>query len=206
MTTTLNSLEQRVVLDNISWDLYEGLLLAHRDRSVPRFTYDRGCLEIMSPSSEHEQLKHAVAQLVDIVAEEKQISLKGFGSTTFRREDIARGFEPDACFYGENLRLVQGKAEIDLRNDPPPDLAIEIDIIKSSLDRLSIMAEAGIPELWRYNKAGWRILILQDGVYAEHAQSRILPGFTTETISILIEESRTFEPLRWKKRVRERSR
>ena len=87
MATVLRVSEQRILLDNIPWDLYEGLLAAHRDRSVPRFTYDRGQLEIMSPSAEHEQLKETVTLLVNIVAEEMHINVEGFGSTTFRREE-----------------------------------------------------------------------------------------------------------------------
>jgi Uma2 family endonuclease len=92
MTTVVRAPEQRVLLDNITWDLYESLLAAHGDRSVPRFTYDRGQLEIMSPSAEHEQIKETVTLLVNMVAEETHLNLEGFGSTTFSREDMARGF------------------------------------------------------------------------------------------------------------------
>ena len=84
MTTTPGSSEQRVVLHNICWDLYERLLCAHQDRPVPRFTYDRGHLEIVSPSSEHEEITDTVSLLVNVVAEELGINVKGFGSTTFR--------------------------------------------------------------------------------------------------------------------------
>jgi Uma2 family endonuclease len=203
MTTTLRSPEQRVVLHHISWDIYESLLFAHRERSVPRFTYDRGELEIVSPSAEHEQLTRTVALLVNIVAEETERNVKDFGSTTFRLEDQERGFEPDACFYIENLARVRGKEEFDLRIDPPPDLAIEIDIASSSLDKFSIMAEARVPEVWRYDKNGLRILSLQQGRYHERESSLALPPLTAETISRLVEESRTLEPLAWTQRVRE---
>jgi len=196
MTTTLRSPEQRIVLDNISWDIYESLLLCRRDRSVPRFTYDRGQLEIVSPSAEHEQLKEKVTLLVNIVAEEIRVNLEGFGSTTFCREDLDRGFEPDACFYIENLARIRGKKDVDLGLDPPPDLAIEIDITSSSLDKFSIMAEVGVPEVWRYDTGGgWRILRLQRAQYAEEGESVALPGLTVEAITQLIEESRTLEPL-----------
>src|SRR6185295_11005426 len=91
MTIDLIDSEQRIVLDNISWDLYERLLTAHRDRRVPRFTYDRGCLEIVSPSAEHERITERIALLVNLVAEVKGINVAGYGSTTFRREDLAKG-------------------------------------------------------------------------------------------------------------------
>jgi Uma2 family endonuclease len=99
MATVLSPPEQRVLLDNITWEMYESLLRAHRERSVPRFTYDRGQLEIMSPSLEHEELKDTVALLINTLAEEMCINTRSFGSATFRRADLQRGFEPDGCFY-----------------------------------------------------------------------------------------------------------
>jgi Uma2 family endonuclease len=202
MTTTLHTPEQRVLLDNIAWDLYESLLMAHRDRSVPRFTYDRGQLEIMSPSAEHEQIKETVTLLVNIVAEETSTNVEGFGSTTFRREDIARGFEPDACFYIENLTRVKGKTEIDLQTDPPPDLVIEIDITSSSLDKFAILAHVGVPEVWRYDGQRLRILRLTNTVYVEQEESTALPGVTSLDVSRFLEESRTLERLAWLRHVR----
>lgn len=206
MTTTLDPPEQRIVLNNVTWDLYEGLLIANRECSAPRFTYDNGYLEIMSPSVEHEQLKDSVVQLVHIFAEEKRISIKGFGSTTFLREDLAKGFEPDACFYSANLSRVRGKTKLDLRVDPPPDLAIEIDITRSSLDKLSIMAQIGVPELWRCHRNTWRILRLAPTGYSDETESAVLPGLDIEMISTVLEESRTLDPLEWMRRVRERVR
>jgi Uma2 family endonuclease len=205
MTTTPISAEssQRVVLNGISWDLYERLLEAHLDSAVPRFTYDKGHLEIMSPSDQHEQLTDAVRHLVNVVAEVMRINVKGFGSTTFRRRDIQRGFEPDACFYGKNLHCVLGKkSKLDLRTDPPPDLVIEIDLGRSSLNKESIIAQFGVPEVWRYRRRSWRILGLEAGGYREQQESSILPGVTAELISTWIENSRTLEPLVWTQQVR----
>jgi Uma2 family endonuclease len=203
MTTTVGSPEQRVVLHNISWDIYESLLFAHQDRRVPRLTYDRGELEIVSPSSEHEQLADSVVLLVNVVGEELGIGVKGFGSTTFRLEDQERGFEPDGCFYIHNLGLVLGKNRLDLRVDPPPDLVIEIDITSSSLDKFSIMAEAGVPEVWRYDGNGWSILALQEGKYEERDFSVGLPVLSVKLLAFLVEQSRSLEPLTWLRLVRE---
>ena len=201
MTTTLLYPEQRVVLENISWSLYEELLDAQQNRRAPRFTYDRGALEIMSPSAEHEQIVYNITLLVALFAEVKGINIQGLGSTTFRRKDLSRGFEPDACFYRPNLHRVN-KNRIDLAFDPPPDLVIEIDIASSSIDKASIAAEVAVPELWRYDKNGWRIFILDAGVYVED-QSKMLPGLTRQLITELMEESRTLNPLPWMARVRE---
>ena len=209
MTTILTHAEpgQKIVLRNISWDLYERILKANHDRRVPRFTCDKGQLEIMSPSDQHEQLIDAIRHLIQLVAEELRINLKGFGSTTFRRWDIRRGFEPDACFYSKNLGRVFGKrSKLDLRTDPPPDLVIEIDIGASSLDKEAIMEQFGVPELWRYRRRSWRILVLGPNGYEERPQSSILPGLTAKVLSTLMQQSRVLEPLAWNRFIRKAAR
>src|SRR6266849_3514683 len=102
--------EQRIVLRNVSWETYERLLADHQDSSAPRFTYDRGTVEIMSPLPEHEEINRALASLVENFAVEWRISFRNLGSTTFKREDMGRGFEPDSCFYLRNAVQIRGKA------------------------------------------------------------------------------------------------
>ena len=202
MATVLSSsADQRVVLHDIDWETYESILEAHRDRSVPRFTYDRGRLEIMSPSPEHEQLKDIAAQLVNVVAEEMVLDLQGLGSTTFRREDLERGFEPDACFYIQNAARIRGKTELDLRTDPPPDLVIEIDT-SPSINKFPIFAQLGVPEVWRYNGKRWIILVLEGGEYVEREESVALPGLTGSVITRFVEEGRTLRRPEWLRLVR----
>jgi Uma2 family endonuclease len=203
MATVLSPPDQRVLLDNITWEVYESLLAAHRDRSVPRFIYDRGQLEIMSPSAAHEQLKETVTLLVNIVAEEKGINAEGFGSTTFRRADLARGFEPDACFYIDHLGRVKGKTEIDLRSAPTPDLVIEIDLTSPSLNKFAIFAHLGVPEVWRYDGERMHMYRLAGTEYVEQAQSLVLRGLTSSDITRFLTESRTLARLVWLRRVRE---
>lgn len=202
MVAVVSPPEQRVLLENISWELYEGLLEAHRDFSVPRFTYDRGRLEIMSPSAEHEQLKETVSLLINIVAEEMDLNAEGFGSTTFRRQDIDRGFEPDVCFYVANLAQVKGKREIDLQSDPPPDVVVEIDITRSSLDKFAVFAQLGIPEVWRHDGEQLRMFQLADAGYHEVSPSPIFSGVTGEMVSRFLEDSRVDERLIWLRNVR----
>ena len=203
MATVVSPTDQRIVLDNISWEMYESLLEAHRDRSAPRFTYDQGRLEIMSPSPEHETLKDVAAQLVNIVAEELEADLQGLGSTTFRREDLDRGFEPDACFYIQNAVRIRGKTELDLRIDPPPDLLIEIDITSPSINKFPIFAQLGVPEVWRYDGQRWIILTLEGEGYVEREKSTALPGLTSAAIERLIEEGCRMRRPEWLRRVRE---
>ena len=121
------------------------------DGAAPRLTYDRGTLGIMSPSSEHERYNRAVAQIVEELAAELDVDMDSLGSTTFRREDIDRGFEPDSCLYVRNAPRVRGKKRIDLAADPPPDLVIEIDITSPSLNKFPVLAHVGVPEVWRFD-------------------------------------------------------
>jgi Uma2 family endonuclease len=202
METVKSPPEQHMALHNISWDTYEGLLADRADSSAPRFTYDRGTLEIMSPSAEHEESNRALAALVEVVAEELDLDLRNLGSTTFRREDLQRGFEPDSCFYLHNEPRVRGKGEIDLTVDPPPDLVIEIDITKPSLDKLPIYAQVGVPEIWRYDGRRVAILTLAGATYAEVARSRVLPALTGAVLSHFSEESRAMRRADWLRRVR----
>src|SRR5215208_3944298 len=125
METVKSRAEQRVLLRNISWETYERLLDERGDSRVPRLAYDRGDLEIMSPSSEHESVAYFVALLVAVLAEEMRVNAYGVGSTTYRRGDIGRGFEPDGSFYIRNEERIRGKPRIDLSVDPPPDLVLE---------------------------------------------------------------------------------
>ena len=139
--------EQRVLLRNVSWETYERLLAEREESRVPRFAYDRGMLEIMSPSTELEHPSHIIALLVEVFAEEMNVNVYGVGSTTFRREDLDRGFEPDACFYVQNEEHVRGKPRIGLNVDPPPDLVIEVDITSPPLNKLPIDAQIDVPEI-----------------------------------------------------------
>lgn len=202
MSTAIATEEQRIRLNNISWAMYQDLLQAHTDASVPRFTYDRGELEIMSPSPTHEYLKDITALLVNIIAEPLAIDLEGFGSTTFHREDILRGFEPDACFYIANLPLVKGKTKLDFNGDPPPDLVIEIDITNPSLPRFPIFADFGVPEVWRHDGVRLQIFRLEAGAYVEHDRSAALPNLAAATITELLNVCREMPRREWLRHVR----
>ncbi len=203
MATVLNPPEQRVLLQDINWETYESILEAHKSRSVPHFTYDGGLLEIMSPSAEHENLNRTAASLVEVVAEEMALDMMNLGSTTFRREDLKRGFEPDSCFYVQSVERVRGKTELDMTVDPPPDLLIEIDITSPSINRFPLFAQLGVPEVWRYDGKRWMILALEGGEYAERKESIALPGLTAARIGRFVEEGRTMRRPEWLRWVRD---
>jgi Uma2 family endonuclease len=201
METVKVPAEQRVVLHNIGWNTYERLLADHENNSGPRFTYDRGELEIMSPSPEHEKFNRRIAQLVLAVAEERGIEAEDFGSTTFRREDLERGFEPDSCFYIQNEEHVRGKNRIDLAVGPPPDMVI--DITSPSFSKLPIYAQIGVPEVWRYDGVRASIFVLEDREYAEAGESAALPSLTSDVLTRFIEESASPGSTHWLRTVRE---
>jgi len=203
MATVLAPPEQKVILRNVSWETYERLLGERGDDSVPRFAFDQGNLEIMRPSREHEEYKYALARIVDVVAEELGINERGLGSTTFKREDVGRGFEPDACFYIQNLARLRPRNELDLLVDPPPDLIIEIDVTTDSMKKLGIYAALGVPEVWRYNGTVLTILVLEGGSYAERDASLALPILTPAVLEQLIQEHTTMDSIPWIRKLRE---
>jgi Uma2 family endonuclease len=194
---------QCVILEGISWETYERLLAEHTESGGIHFTYDRGRLEIMVLSAEHEALKHALELLVEIFAEELNIDVRGFGSTTFRRADLDRGFEPDACFYVQQESRMRGKREIRLSVDPPPDLIIEIDVSHPSLNKLPLFATLRIPEVWRYDSAQVIILKLTGEKYEEMAESTALAGVTSEALSQFVRDNSRLQPTVWRREVRE---
>lgn len=206
METVKTPAEQRVVLHNIGWDTYERLLADHENNSAPRLTYDRGELEIMSPSPEHERFNRRIAQLVLAVTEELDMEAEDLGSTTFRREDLERGFEPDSCFYIQNEEQVRGKDRIDLAVDPPPDLVIEIDITSPSFSKLPIYAQIGVLEVWRYDGERMTILVLEGSDYAETTESIALSPVTSAVLSDFVEKSKSMKRTTWLEEVREWSR
>jgi len=193
---------EKIILHDVWWETYEQLLANYNERQSPRFAYDDGTLEIMILSAKHEEPSHTTALLIEVLAEEFGINVRGLGSTTFRRKQLKKGFEPDSCFYIQNAERIKGKEEIDLEVDPPPDLTVEIDITSPSLNRFSIYAAIGIPEIWRYDSARVTFYRLLDGTYAETEESAALPHVTSQIVTQFLQESRTLERLHWLRRVR----
>jgi len=178
---------QSVVLHNISWNSYKQITDSLQDETPAHFTFDRGKLEIMVLSLRHENLKKILAMLFERLSESLDIEIFAGGSTTFQREDLERGFEPDECYYVQNADLMRGKDNVDLAFDPPPDLTVEVDVKHSSLNRMSIFGAIGIPEVWRYDGEKITIYLLKDNKYKESAASSILSGAAARKLSKLVE-------------------
>ncbi|MBD2409175.1 hypothetical protein FACHB389_24410 [Nostoc calcicola FACHB-389] len=161
----------QLLIKGISWSGYKNILAELGENRNSRISYSQGVLEIMAPLPEHEVGKKIIGNLVEILLEELDIEFWSLGSTTFDQEKMDAGVEPDDCFYIENEAAVRGKDRIDLTVDPPPDLAIEIDI--TSRTRFNNYQLLGVPELWRWNGNKLEINVLINGKYIESNNSRV---------------------------------
>ena len=195
--------EQRVVLNGVSWETYERLMADFAGRRVPHFAYDRGVLEIASPTPKHEKDGFALATLVITVAEALAIDHLPVGSTTYRREALGQGFEADESFYILDQRFTRDLEDIDPTTDPPPDLVIEVDVTHSSLDKLAIYAGFGVPEVWRCQADRVRIVVFDGETYRETSESRVLPPLTAEVLTRFLSRSGETRRLLWVREVRE---
>ncbi len=178
-----------VQLSGISWQTYERLLTELSDRRL-RLTYNRGSLEIMSPSPEHEFGKEVLGRFVETLAEEFEIEIYPLGSTTFKHPELS-GAEPDKCFYIRDISAIQGKARFDPFIDPAPDLIIEIDITSSSQNRLQVYADLGVAEVWVYNGTALAIKQLENGQYHSVSTSQFFPDLPLLEITKFLKRSKT---------------
>jgi Uma2 family endonuclease len=183
--------EQRTVLHNVSWETFEALLRDTGEDRDSRFAYDCGVLEIMTPLFEHENPKIQFDRFILVLAEELGIEIISAGSTTLKRKISKRGIEPDTCYYIQNEVAIRGKQTLDLENDPPPDLAIEIDITSSSVNKLGIYSALGVTELWRYDGQNLKFYQLIEGEYVECKFSIAFPLVSVSEISRFIEQSKS---------------
>lgn len=181
---------QRVILENVTWKELETIIAELGEHRAARIAYDRGILEIMSPLPEHEDNKEIISDLVKALLEELNIEFRCLGSTTFKNQFMEQGIEPDQCFYIQNEAVIRGKKRLDLTIDPPPDLALEIDI--TSRTHLNIYEGLKVPEVWRFENGILQINILENGVYMESKSSLNFPNLPLiAVIPQYLENSRT---------------
>ncbi|MEI3649642.1 Uma2 family endonuclease [Anabaena sp. AL09] len=193
----------RVMLYNISWQQFENLLQDLGEHRAARVAYDDGNLEIMTPLPEHEYYKKVISTAVEDIAEELNLDYESLGSTTWKQERKMAGIEADDCFYFQNEALVRGRLDLDLQKDPPPDLALEIDVTSKSLNRFSIYARLGIPEIWCYDSGELKIYLLQAGEYLESEKSLVFPSLEIRDLPQIIEQNRANGRRAIRKAVRE---
>ncbi len=185
--------DEMINLSGISWQTYETLLEELRDRRL-RLTYNRGNLEIMAPSPEHERFKKLTGRFVETMAEELAVRIEPLGSTTFKRPQLS-GAEPDECFYIDNIDAVWGKKRLDLTEDPAPDLVLEIDVTSSSQNRLQVYADLGIAEVWIYDGKSLAIHQLENGIYIVAQTSQFFLNIPIPEIAGFLQQAETIEYL-----------
>ena len=169
---------QRVLLNHVNWQEFEAILEDLGEERSSRIAYECNTLEIMVPLPEHETRKVLIGDLLKALMEELDVEFWSLGSTTFKNELMGEGIEPDDCFYIENEAKIRGKERIDLTVDPPPDLALEIDV--TSRTHPSIYENLGVRELWRFEKGKLKIYELRNGKYVE---SEFSPPFSQLTLN-----------------------
>lgn len=188
-------------LSGISWQTYETLLHELSDRRL-RLTYNRGTLEIMAPSPEHELHKRVLGRFVETLAEELSHDIYPLGSTTLKRPRLS-GAEPDECFYLRNISIVRGQKRIDFKTQPAPDLVLEIDITSSAPNRLQVYADLGIAEVWVYDGNALVVQQFQAGSYCITSESQFFPNLSITEIGAFLKQAETVDYLELVKRFRQ---
>ena len=181
--------EKRVALDNISWQNYEQILNALCENRAARVHYYQGILEIMTPLEAHESSSENIGILIHILTEELNLNIKSLASTTLKIPDKNTGAEPDKCYYIKNEPAVRGKT-VNLNQDPPPDLVLEVDITHTDINKKQLYQDIQVPEFWRYNGKILTIYVLETGEYKESENSLTFPILTKAIIYEFISQCR----------------
>ncbi len=194
------------VIRSVGWAFYMKLLETVGEHGGLRLAYDGKDLEIMSPSPVHENAKVYAGKFVDLVAEELAIDSINLASTTWNRPEIERGIAADQCFYFRPDKLALATASLarnssDVNDYPAPDLAIEIDLSPSKVDRPGIYAAMRVTEVWRFDTSSVVIERLNDdGTYTVAQSSVFLPVRFDEVARWVLKESRS-DRSTWKRRL-----
>ena len=180
-----------LILTDVPWEDYEELVDNLEEFPGARVFYDQGRMEITRPTSWHENFKALISAVGFVLADETGVGLESLGSTTYKQEWLARGVEPDGCFYVQNAARIIGVREIDLKRDPSPDIVIEVDISHESTSKLAIYAGMGVPELWRYDGQRFYIYRLLEQRYVEVSASQTFPMITSQALATFLEQNKT---------------
>ena len=180
-----------LIIHAFAWEEYERLLDDLSDGSHVRVSYDRGNLEVTSPLPEHEDYARFIDDLVRALSDTLDLKLEKRGSATWKKRSLARGVEPDACYYVRNADRIIGKRTIDLESDPPPDIVVEIDVTNESLSKFPIYCALSVPEIWRYDGRIAQFYELGVDAYWEVLESPCFPGLKPATLAEALEQSKT---------------
>jgi Uma2 family endonuclease len=190
MSTTAILGEQRVLLQDVDWECFEFLLRKLGETRATRLAYSQGLLEIMTPLLPHESAKCSIDRLIAVLIEELDLNVRSTGSLTCKREDLDRGVEPDNSYYIQNEPLVRGKENINLSEDPPPDLVVEIEYSNSAINKLGLYAALGVPEIWRYDGKKLDIYRLEITEYVRCENSPIFQPIDVKDIPKFLQKQK----------------
>lgn len=180
---------EHLVLDGVSWAFYESFLREIEGRRRLSLTYDRGRLEVMAPSRMHERGKSLLGRMIEQYTLEMGIPIASAGSTTYRREDLERGLEPDGCYYVQREAEARAADDDTITRNLPPDLAIEVETTRRAIDRIPIYAALGVREVWRYDLRRIHVLLLQaDGTYATADASACFPKLPLREVERFLDQ------------------
>ncbi len=182
--------ENRVLLQNISWQTFKTMLAEMGSERNSRFAYDNGTIEIMTPQMPHENSNRLIEGFVVVLCEELGWEIKRAGSLTLTRDDLQKGAEPDSSYYIQNEALVRDKENINIAIDPPPDLVLEVEYSRSAIDKLKLYAAMGVPEFWRYNGNVLRVYTLAGGQYSEVETSPTFAPVLVKEIPQFIQQAK----------------
>jgi len=172
-----------ITFHNVSWEAYEELLEQASEASGLRISYDDGTLQITNLSSEHEKYAWFIGRLVSALSLRLRINILFFGSATMKKRKQSKGNEPDACFYVQTAATIGNRMHIDFETDPPPDIAVEVDVHHDSRSKFSIYAALGVPEIWRFDGQTLTIHLLEQDRYSEAETSLALPMLTSRILT-----------------------
>lgn len=173
--------EQRILLHGVSWSQYESLLDVLGDNfPTLRLSYLEGMLEIMTNSSEHEDLKKMIGMLVEAYFQETRTRFHAGGSTTFRKAAKQRGLEPDECY------CLGQKKEF-------PDLAVEVVVTSGLVDKLEIYRGLGVTEVWQWQTGKFLIYHLRSTGYELIETSELLPDLDISLLAQYVKPKEQFD-------------
>lgn len=186
-------LEIRRVIPGVLWKEYICVLEALGELSI-RHTYLNGSLELMSPLKNHDWIKKLIGRMIESMCWQLKLSIQSVGSMTIYKQAVKGGLQPDESYYVQNEKMVRGKKNYNAKNDPPPDLAIEVDVTCSSIDRLETYAKIGVAEVWRHDGKDLHFLVLgPTGKYRNIAKSKAFPFLKSKDLQQFLEVAEEME-------------
>jgi Uma2 family endonuclease len=206
-TTTVPD-EERGVMRDVSWEFYDRISDAIGEQGHIRVAYDGKDMEIMTLGPKHERSKELLGSFIEAVAEGLEVDFRAAGSTTWKRAAKRRGVESDLCYYFHPAKLEASDAAAshdsnDVADYPDPDLAAEIDISPSKIDRPKIYAALKVSEIWRSKEGVISIERLGPGVtYLEVTESGFL-HVRPDEVTRWLADGKSGSRLAWKRRLQD---